>query len=121
MTPDFARGTDLYDILGVESNASGTDIRRAYRKLALKYHPDKTGGDLTSNQRFQQIGFAYSILSDEQRRSKYDNTGSTEDTIFDGPVDWNEYFRTLWTGDVSAQTLDEFKDKYQGALKTDRL
>ncbi|WFD35433.1 hypothetical protein MCUN1_002287 [Malassezia cuniculi] len=114
MTPDFADGENLYDVLGLDSKASVADIRRAYRNLALKHHPDKAGGSAESNQRFQQIGYAYSILSDDKRRAKYDATGSTEDSIFDGPVDWDEYFRTLWSGEVSAKTLEEFQRKYQG-------
>lgn len=113
--PDFADGADLYDILGVDAKAAHADIRRAYRRLALRYHPDKAGGDAESNRRFQQIGFAYSVLSDDARRSRYDATGSTEESLLDGPVDWNEYFRTLWTGEVSAQTLNEFQTKYRGS------
>lgn len=113
--PDFADGADLYDILGVNAKAVHADIRRAYRRLALRYHPDKAGGDAESNRRFQQIGFAYSVLSDDARRARYDTTGSTEESFLDGPVDWNEYFRTLWTGEVSAQTLNEFQAKYRGS------
>lgn len=113
--PDFADGADLYDILGVDAKAAHADIRRAYCRLALRYHPDKAGGDAESNRRFQQIGFAYSVLSDDARRARYDATGSTEESFLDGPVDWNEYFRTLWTGEVSAQTLNEFQAKYRGS------
>lgn len=113
--PDFADGADLYEILGVDDKAAHADIRRAYRRLALQYHPDKAGGNAESNHRFQQIGFAYSVLSDDARRARYDATGSTEESFFEGPVDWNEYFRTLWTGEVSAQTLNEFQAKYRGS------
>lgn len=113
---------DLYGVLNLkkEEDPSVDTIRKAYRKLALRYHPDKaqlhSGGSETDSLRFQQIGFAYSVLSDEKRRKKYDATGSTSDSIWDGDeaVDWNEYFKTLWTGEVSGKTLEEFKASYQG-------
>lgn len=70
------------------------------------------------NQQFQKIGFAYAVLSDEVRRRKFDSTGSTRELMFgegQDDFDWNEYFKTLWTGEVSRQTLDEFKQKYQNS------
>ncbi len=71
-------------------------------------------------QQFQKIGFAYAVLSDEVRRRKFDNTGSTKELMIgegDGDFDWNEYFKELWTGEVSRQTLDEFKRKYQNSAE----
>ena len=60
---------DCYDVLGVPRSASKDDIKKAYRKLALKYHPDKTKGDKTSEEKFKEASEAYHILSDEKRKS----------------------------------------------------
>ena len=64
---------DYYEILGIQKNASKDDIKRAYRKMAHKYHPDKGGGD---EKKFKEINEAYQILSDDQKRSQYDQFGS---------------------------------------------
>lgn len=64
---------DLYSVLGVDRSANSTDIKKAFRKLAHKYHPDKKGGD---EAQFKKINNAYSILSDEKKRSHYDTYGS---------------------------------------------
>jgi Flp pilus assembly protein TadD len=65
---------DNYTLLGINSNATERDIKSAYRKLALKYHPDKNQGDEKSTEMFKKITSAYSILSDKQSRAKYDHT-----------------------------------------------
>ncbi|HEY4512143.1 MAG TPA: molecular chaperone DnaJ [Candidatus Paceibacterota bacterium] len=64
---------DYYNILGVDKGASGDDIKKAFRKLAHKYHPDKGGGDAT---KFKEASEAYSVLSDDQKRSQYDTFGT---------------------------------------------
>ena len=66
---------DCYDVLGVPRSASKDDIKKAYRKLALKYHPDKTKGDKTSEDKFKEASEAYHILSDEKRKANYDQFG----------------------------------------------
>lgn len=66
-------GKDYYTILGVSKEASGIDIKKAYRKLAMKYHPDKTNGDKKAEIKFKEISEAYEILGNEQKRSEYDN------------------------------------------------
>jgi len=65
-------GKDYYDILGVNENASESDIKRAYRSLAKKYHPDANPGDSSAEARFKDISEAYSVLSNTQKRKKYD-------------------------------------------------
>ena len=67
---------DYYKILGVERKAKADDIRSAYRKLAMKYHPDKNPGDKKAEDAFKDINEAYQVLSDEQKRAKYDQVGS---------------------------------------------
>lgn len=66
---------DYYDILGVSREASPEEIKKAYRRLAQKYHPDKNPGDAESGERFKEINEAYSILSDPEKRSTYDRYG----------------------------------------------
>lgn len=67
---------DYYNILGVDKNASDDEIKKAYRKLAHKYHPDKSGGDA---EKFKEINAAYQVLSDKTKRQQYDQFGQTFD------------------------------------------
>lgn len=66
---------DYYDALGVSRDADQSDIKKAYRRLAMKHHPDRNQGDPKSEQKFKEIKQAYSILSDEQKRAAYDQFG----------------------------------------------
>lgn len=66
---------DYYEVLGIEKSASQDDIKRAYRKLAVKYHPDKNPGDKEAEQKFREATEAYEILSDDQKRPIYDQYG----------------------------------------------
>ena len=66
---------DLYQTLGIEKNSSDADIKKAYRKFAMKYHPDRNPGDSASEQKFKSIQKAYAILSDKQKRAAYDKFG----------------------------------------------
>ena len=68
--------TDYYKILGVNKNASKDDIKKAYRKLAMKYHPDHTKGDKSAEEKFKKISEAYAVLSDPEKRQQYDTFGS---------------------------------------------
>ena len=66
---------DFYDVLGVSKNASPEELKSAYRKLAVKHHPDKNPGDKTSEDKFKEAGEAYGILSDQGKKQNYDNFG----------------------------------------------
>ena len=66
---------DCYEILGVSKDASDQEIKSAYRKLALKYHPDKNSGDKEAEEKFKEAAEAYSILSDTEKRARYDRYG----------------------------------------------
>lgn len=71
---------DFYSTLGVDRNASDQDIKKAYRKLAQKYHPDKNKGDKEAEKKFKEVNEAYETLSDKQKRTFYDQFGSTQGT-----------------------------------------
>ncbi|MDH7499901.1 MAG: DnaJ domain-containing protein, partial [candidate division NC10 bacterium] len=66
---------DYYEVLGIGREATQDQIKRAYRRLAQKYHPDKNPGDAESGERFKEINEAYSVLSDPEKRSTYDRYG----------------------------------------------
>ena len=66
---------DYYEVLGVDKNASADDIKKAYRKLAIKYHPDKNPGDKAAEEKFKEAAEAYSVLSDADKKAKYDQFG----------------------------------------------
>lgn len=66
---------DLYEVLGVKKDASVDDIKKAYRQLALKYHPDRNPGDQDADQRFKEAAEAYEVLSDRDKRARYDRYG----------------------------------------------
>jgi curved DNA-binding protein len=68
--------TDYYKILGVNKTASESEIKKAYRKLAMKYHPDHTKGDKNAEETFKKISEAYAVLSDKEKRQQYDTFGS---------------------------------------------
>ena len=66
---------DYYEVLGVEKNASADEIKKAYRKSAMKYHPDRNPGDKAAEEKFKELGEAYEVLSDSDKRAKYDQFG----------------------------------------------
>ena len=66
---------DYYEVLGVDKSASADQIKSAYRKLAIKYHPDKNKGDKASEEKFKEASEAYHVLSNQDRKQNYDNFG----------------------------------------------
>ena len=66
---------DYYEVLGVEKNASDAEIKKAYRKLAMKYHPDQNPGDKSAEEKFKEVNEAYEVLSDADKKARYDQYG----------------------------------------------
>jgi len=66
---------DYYQVLGVERNAAGEEVKRAYRKLAVKFHPDKNPDDPHAEEKFKELGEAYDVLMDPEKRAAYDRFG----------------------------------------------
>src|SRR6516225_6799855 len=69
---------DFYEVLGVNRNASEEDLKRAHRKLARQYHPDRNPGDKQAEARFKEVQEAYDVLSDKTKRANYDRFGTAE-------------------------------------------
>ncbi len=96
--------TDYYKILGVAKDASEPEIKKAYRKLAMKYHPDHADGDKAAEERFKKISEAYAVLSDGEKRKQYDTFGAdgfqqrfTQEDIFRG-FDFSEILKEFGFG-----------------------
>ena len=71
----MAEKRDYYEVLGVDKNADDAAIKKAYRQLAKKYHPDANPGDKTAEEKFKEVGEAYTVLSDPDKRAAYDRYG----------------------------------------------
>lgn len=89
---------DYYKILGVDKSATQDEIKKAYRKLAMKHHPDRNAGKKSSEEKFKEITEANEVLSDPEKRKKYDTLGSN----------WNQYRNT------GGQGFDDFSSRFGG-------
>ncbi|PIG98677.1 DnaJ C-terminal domain-containing protein [Deinococcus sp. UR1] len=103
---------DYYDVLGVSRGASEADIKSAYRKLAKQYHPDKNAGDEKAAERFKEIGEAYAVLSDPEKRQVFDQFGHTGQVPpgYGGPGAGGGF----QGGDFSGFDPGQFSDFFQG-------
>src|SRR6266508_6799101 len=97
---------DLYEVLGVKRDASDDDVKKAYRKLARQYHPDRNPGDKQAETKFKEVQEAYDVLSDKSKREQYDRFGFAGPGGFrDGAGAGGPEFR--WgTGPGQAQQMD---------------
>lgn len=97
---------DYYQVLGVDRNASESDIKKAYRRLARQYHPDINPGDKEAERKFKEINEAYEVLSDKDKRAKYDRFGrdwarsqpGAGGGEWSGGGDFSDFFETLFGG-----------------------
>lgn len=102
-----AHKRDYYEVLGVSKTASLEEIKKAYRRLALKYHPDRNKGDKEAEEKFKEAAEAYAILSDETKRAQYDQFGhSLGGSGFQGFQGFEETFRGF--GDIFGGIFDDF-------------
>lgn len=109
---------DYYKILGVDRKASADEIRSTYRKLAMKYHPDKNQGDKKAEDRFKEINEAYQVLSDDAKRAKYDQLGSAYSNFRGrgGRADdfqWDDWFNQN-AGQQRGRTYTNVDDAFGG-------
>ncbi len=104
---------DYYKLLGVEKNASPEEIKKAYRKLALKHHPDRNKGNKEAEEQFKKISEAYAVLSDAEKRQQYDSFGSAG---FQQRYSQEDIFRNADLGDI----LREFGINFGGGRATFR-
>ena len=111
---------DYYGVLGVSKAATAEEIKKTFRKLALKYHPDRNPGDKNAEARFKEISEAYEVLSDPEKRQKYDRFGQY----------WQQVGQTGWSGGASPNVdfgdfdfgkydnFDEFINELLGRFST---
>ncbi|WP_019588766.1 DnaJ C-terminal domain-containing protein [Deinococcus apachensis] len=101
---------DYYDVLGVNRGASDADIKSAYRKLAKQFHPDKNQGDEKAADKFKEIGEAYAVLSDPEKRKVYDQFGHTGQV----PPGYGGGTGDFQGGDFGGFDPSQFSDFFQG-------
>jgi curved DNA-binding protein len=108
---------DYYNILGIARTANANEIKSAYRKLAMQYHPDRNPGDKQAEERFKDINEAYQVLSDSQKRARYDQLGESysqwQQNGTPGNFNWGQ-----WTSQPGAQEVN-FDDLFGGGAFSD--
>lgn len=111
---------DYYQILGVQKGSSDADIKKAYRKLAMQYHPDRNPNDKAAEDKFKEVNEAYAVLSDAQKRKQYDTFGSTRfhqqyssEDIFRG-TDFNSIFEEFGFGGAGGGASSFFSSIFGG-------
>ncbi len=115
---------DYYKILGVGRDADEKEIKRAYRKLARQYHPDVNPGDKRAEEKFKEINEAYEVLSDPQKRAKYDRLGSSWQQWQrmgrdPGQFDWGQWFTGGGPGGARVEWSDLFGGAKSGSAFSD--
>jgi len=111
---------DYYQILGVERNATEKEIKRAYRQLARKFHPDVNPGDRDAENRFKEINEAYEVLSDPEKRAKYDQLGASWQQWQRAgrdprQYDWSQWVSGAGPGGVHVEWSGDLGDLFGGA------
>ena len=109
---------DYYEVLGIIKSASAEEIKKAYRKLALKYHPDRNKNDKTAEAKFKEASEAYHVLSDKERRTNYNQFGHA---AFEGSggrggfsnFDFSSAFSDIFGSDI----FDDFFDGFGGGRR----
>lgn len=120
------RGENPYELLGVERTASQDEIKSAYRRLALRYHPDRNPGDETAEERFKAVSQAYATLRDPDSRARYDRLGDAGGRPEWNEVDWQSIFREAevridWNARTGNPVFDMFFGAMTGMLRSSGL
>ena len=110
--------SDYYDLLGVQRSASPDDIKKAYRKLAMKYHPDQNPDDAAAEQKFKEVSEAYDVLSDGQKRAAYDQFGHAAFDQTGGPGPGG--FEFSFGGGSFADVFDDLFGEFMGGQRRPR-
>jgi curved DNA-binding protein len=110
---------DYYKTLGVERNASAEDIKKTFRKLAMKYHPDRNKGDKAAEEKFKDINEAYEVLSDPKKRARYDQLGDSYSQWQNrggnpGNFNWNDWAAN--SGQGQQVDMNDFNEMFGGGF-----
>ena len=101
---------DYYEVLGVSKTATADEIKKAYRKLAIKYHPDKNPDDKAAEEKFKEAAEAYEVLSNDEKRQKYDQFGHSM-----GSQGFEGFGGGFSGGGMSMEDIfEQFGDKFGG-------
>ncbi len=112
---------DYYKILNIPPNATNNEIKKAYRKLALKYHPDRNPGDPTAEERFKDISEAYGVLIDPVKRKQYDEIRTRKQKAQKFGFSQEKIFKDMFTEPQFSQIFDElFKEFHRMGLRFDQ-
>lgn len=110
---------DYYKILGVDKKSSEAEIKSAYRKLAMKYHPDRNPGDKTAEEKFKDINEAYEVLKDSKKRARYDQLGSSYNEYqrtggAPGGFDWSQWYTQQPRGQTQQVNVEDIFGEFGG-------
>ena len=109
---------DYYELLGVSKSATKEDLKKAYRKLAIQYHPDKNKGNKTAEDKFKKISAAYSVLSDDQKRRQYDQFGAEGVNMGNGAGGFSSAFEDI--SDIFGGAGGIFEEFFGGGRRSGR-
>lgn len=109
-----------YEVLSLSDDATHDEIKKAYHRAALKHHPDKVAPSEkeAAHTKFQEIAFAFAILSDFRRRARYDATGQTSESLSisdDDDFSWTEFFRAQFSEVVTEEKISQFSEEYKNS------
>jgi curved DNA-binding protein len=111
---------DYYKVLGVERKATQDEIKKAYRKLAMKYHPDHNPGDKKAEEKFKEINEAYQVLGDEKQRGRYEQLGDSynrwQQTGGATPFNWEDWFARTPGGGATRVEVGDLGDLFGGGF-----
>jgi len=114
---------DYYEVLGIQRNAGEEEIKKAYRKLALKYHPDRNPGDKQAEEKFKELSEAYQVLTDSEKRAQYNQFGHAafaNGGPFQGGFDFTSGFEDIF-GDIFGEFFGAGQSRRRGRARGDDL